>query len=149
INATKGVLASVTKDGEVKRAYIGVRYLDITPAIAHEQKLGVKEGALIQESRSAAAVVEGGPADKAGLKNNDIVVKLDNMKIGTNGGMMSIIGMYKPGDTIDITYLRDGKERTAKLTLAEYEDPAVSTEVQERSSESRQPLFDPRSLFGY
>lgn len=150
INATKGVLASVIEDGEVKRAYIGVRYLEVTPAIAHEQKLSVKEGALIQEGRGTSAVVEDGPADKAGLKSGDIVVKIDDMKIGTAGGMMSIIGMYKPGDTIEVKYLRDGKERDTKLTLAEYEEPAAANQTRERSSEeSRQPLFDPRSLFGF
>ena len=150
INATKGILASVIEDGEVKRAYIGVRYIDVTPAIAHEQKLSVKEGALIRESRSAPAVVQDGPADKAGLKNGDIITKINDMKIGAHGGMMTIIGMYKPGDTIDITYLRDGNERTAELTLAEYEDPvAASQPQQEQPRESRQPTFDPRSLFGY
>lgn len=150
INATKGVLASVIDGGKVKRAYIGVRYLEVTPAIAHEQKLSVKEGALIQEGRDASAVVEGGPADKAGLKSGDIVTAINDMKVGAQGGMMSIIGMYKPGDTVEVTYLREGKERTTKLTLAEYEEPAASTQAQERSSsESRQPLFDPRSLFGF
>lgn len=149
INATKGILASVIEDGKVKRAYIGVRYLDVTPALAHEQKLSVKEGALIQESRSAPAVVQDSPADKAGLKNGDIITKINDMKIGAHGGMMTIIGMYKPGDTIDVTYLRDGKERQAELTLAEYDDPAVSQAEQEQPRESRQPAFDPRSLFGY
>lgn len=151
INATKGVLAGVIENGEVERAYIGVRYVDITPAIAKERKLPVKEGAYVLGDDSSPAVVDGGPADKAGIKSGDIITAIDDMKVGESGSITSLIGMYQPGESIEVTYLRDGKEHTTKLTLAKYDAPAetaTSTQEQEESSSSER-YFDPRSLFGF
>lgn len=150
INATKGVLASVIKSGKVQRAYIGVRYVDITPAVAKERELPVKEGALVLGDASSSAVVDGGPADKAGIKNKDIITRIGDMKVGDNGGITSIIGMYQPGDTIDVTYLRDGKERTTQLTLAKYDAPEeVTTTTEPERNGPSQRGFDPYSLFGF
>lgn len=151
INATKGVLAGVIENGEVERAYIGVRYVDITPAIAKERKLPVKEGAYVLGDDSSSAVVDGGPADKAGIKSGDIITAIDDMKVGESGSITSLIGMYQPGETIEVTYLRDGEGRTTKLTLAKYDAPAETTssaQEQEESSSSER-YFDPRSLFGF
>lgn len=151
INATKGVLAGVIENGEVERAYIGVRYVDITPAIAKERKLPVKEGAYVLGDDSSSAVVDGGPADKAGIKSGDIITAIDDIKVGESGSITSLIGMYQPGETIEVTYLRDGEERTTKLTLAKYDAPAETTssaQEQEESSSSER-YFDPRSLFGF
>lgn len=147
INATKGVLASVIEKGAVERAYIGVRYVDITPAIAKERKLSVKEGALVLGDEATPAVVSGGPADKAGIKNGDIVTKIGDMTVGEDGGITSIIGQYQPGDTIDVAYLRDGKEATTKVTLAKYDDSTATT--QSAQPEESQQSVDPRSLFGF
>ncbi len=147
INATKGVLASVIEKGAVERAYIGVRYVDITPAIAKERKLSVKEGALVLGDEATPAVVSGGPADKAGIKNGDIVTKIGDMTVGEDGGITSIIGQYQPGDTIDVAYLRDGKEATTKVTLAKYDDSTATT--QSVQPEESQQSVDPRSLFGF
>ena len=147
INATKGVLASVIEKGAVERAYIGVRYVDITPAISKERKLSVKEGALVLGNEATPAVVSGGPADKAGIKNGDIVTKIGDMTVGEDGGITSIIGQYQPGDTIDVAYLRDGKEATTKVTLAKYDDSTATT--QSAQPEESQQSVDPRSLFGF
>lgn len=149
INSTKGILASVLATGKVERAYIGVRYVDITPAIAHQQKLAVSEGALVSADGNSPAVVVDGPADKAGIKEGDIIVKIDQYTVGGTAGITSIIGAYQPGDTVTVQYLRDGKERTAKLTLAKYvETPRVGTEAQEEESRSS-GIFDPRNMFGF
>lgn len=152
INATKGVLAGVIENGKVERAYIGVRYVDITPALAKERKLPVKEGAYVTGDSSSPAVVDGGPADKAGIKNGDIITAIDDMKVGENGSITSLVGMYQPGDTIRVTYLRDGKEHTTELTLAKYNAPAETVSAQEKeqsNSNSNQGTFDPYSLFGF
>lgn len=147
INATKGVLASVIEKGAVERAYIGVRYVDITPAIAKERKLSVKEGALVLGDETTPAVVSGGPADKAGIKSDDIITKIGDMTVGEDGGITSIIGQYQPGDTVDVTYLRDGKEATTKVTLAKYDDSTATT--QSTQPEESQQSVDPRGLFGF
>ena len=155
INATKGVLAGVIENNKVERAYIGVRYVDITPAIAKERDLSVKEGALVLGDDSSSAVVNGGPADKAGIKSEDIITAIGDMKVGESGSITSIIGMYQPGETIKVTYLRDGKERTTNLTLAKYDAPAETTSATEQEQQEESPrangesYFDPYSLFGF
>ncbi len=148
INSTKGVLASVLATGKVERAYIGVRYIDITPAFARSKKLPVTEGAFVAGSESTPAVVEGGPADKAGIKDGDIITKINQYAIGGTASITSIVGMYKPGDTVNVVYLRDGKERTTKLTLAQYKAPAQSSQ-QDRAVDDGSSALDPRSLFGF
>ena len=149
INATKGVLAGVLKNGKIERAYIGVRYVDITPAIAKERNLNVKEGALVLGDNSSAAVVEGGPADKAGIKSGDIITKIGDMTVGEQGSITSLIGQYQPGDTVQVTYLRDGKEQTTKLTLAKYENTTTPTSTQSQTQQGEERSIDPRSLFGF
>ncbi len=150
INSTKGVLASVLATGKVERAYIGVRYVDITPLIARQQKLSVSEGALVSGDGNSSAVIADGPAAKAGIKDGDIITKIEQYVVGGNAGITSIIGAYRPGDTVTVTYLRGGKEHTTKLTLAKYEETAqVGGSVQEDTQSNNGSTFDPRSLFGF
>ncbi len=120
INATKGTTKSVVAGDGVKRAYLGLRYVEITAAVAKQYDLPVKQGAYVATSGSDVAVVAGSPAAKAGLKEKDIVTKINRQIVGTAGGVSTLIGQYGPGDTIEITYLRDGKEATAKVTLGLY-----------------------------
>lgn len=120
INATKGVLAGVLETGKVTRSYIGVNYLTITPDVAREYDLSVNSGAYVYTNGSSNPVVSGSPADKAGLKSGDILTKVNNETIGTSGSLSSILGEYRPGDKITLTYLRDGKEQTTSMTLGTY-----------------------------
>ena len=121
INATKGVLAEVLETGKATRAFIGVNYLSITPEIAREYNLPVRNGAYIY-SATGSAVASGSPAEKAGLKQGDIITKINNDTLGSNGSLSSIIGQYRPNETVTVTYLRDGKEATTSLTLGKYTD---------------------------
>lgn len=122
INATKGMLAGVLETGKVSRSYLGVNYLMITPDIAREYKLSVNAGAYVHANGSGNPVVSNSPADKAGLKSGDILTKINDETIGTQGSLASILGEYRPGDKIAITYLRDGKEQTASVTLGAYSE---------------------------
>jgi serine protease Do len=119
VNSTKGILAGVLENGKVSRAYMGVNYLSVTPDVAKEYKLTIKDGSLVRAT-DGSAVASGSPAEKAGLKDNDIITKVNNDTIGKQGGLSSIIGQYKPGDTVTVTYIRDGKEQTTKLTFSTY-----------------------------
>ncbi len=120
ISSTKGTLASVLSSGKVQRPYIGVRYVNITPDVKQEYKLPVGQGAYIMADRGSA-VVSGGPADKAGIKDKDIITKVNNIEVGEKGSVSTLVGEYKVGDTIELTVLRDGKTIVLKVTLAAYE----------------------------
>lgn len=121
INATKGTLKLVLQGKGVQRAYLGLRYVQITADIAKKYNLATKQGAYIV-SEGAAAVIAGGPADKAGVKEKDIITKINGLAVGTVGGVTSLVGEYAPGDTIELTVLRGGTERTLKVTLGNYQD---------------------------
>lgn len=122
INATRGVLAEVLEHGKVARAYLGVRYLDVTASLASSKDLDSKKGAFVYADGETHPVVKGGPADKAGVKADDIILKVDDDVIGIAGSMSSIIGQYRPGDKVTLTVLRDGKEIKLNAELAAYDD---------------------------
>lgn len=153
INAVKGILAGVLENGKVERAYIGVRYIDITPAFAKARKLEVKSGALVASGQDGAGAIEkGGPADKAGIKEGDIITKIGDLTIGENGGMSSLVGEYKPGAEIKVTFLREGKEQTVTVKLSAYQDSATA----DRAASDIAPSAEPetraptlRDLFGF
>jgi len=122
INATKGVLKGVLAGKGVQRAYIGVNFIPITADVAKYYNLPVKKGAYVYASNNQSGVVAGGPAEKAGLKDKDIITKVGGIEIGDQGGMASLVGEYAPGDTIQLTVLRNGQTLTLNITLEAYQN---------------------------
>lgn len=121
INVAKKAIESYKKDGKITRPMIGVRYLPITKEIARANSLDVESGAWILrgEKYSDVAVISGSPADKAGLKENDIITVIGGQKIDETHSLARIISEYNVGDEVEITYLRQGVEHKTKLTLTE------------------------------
>lgn len=120
VNATKGTLKGVLAGKGVQRSYLGLRYVEITAAVAKQYDLPVKKGAYVVADKGGSAVVAGSPADKAGLKEKDIITKINDEEVGVSGGVSTLVGEYAPGDTVEVTYLRDGAEKRVKVTLAAY-----------------------------
>jgi serine protease Do len=120
INATKGILKGVLGKGIVERAYLGVNFIPVTPDVAKSYNLPVKKGAYIQGLNGKTAVIKDGPADKAGIKDGDIIMKIGGVEVGTGGGISSLISEYAPSDTIEAVLLRGGQTLTMKITLAAY-----------------------------
>jgi serine protease Do len=119
INAVKGMLNGLLKTGKAERAYLGVNYVPITPEVAKSYKLSVKTGAYLY-SQSGASVVKNSPADKAGLKDKDIVLEVGDAKVGVQGSVSNLVSEYSPGDTVDLKILRGDDEKTVKVTLGAY-----------------------------
>jgi S1-C subfamily serine protease len=116
----RGMLESVLKNGKVERAYLGVMYVSLTKAIASEYNLPVEAGAYINSSGSGSPIVKGGPADKAGLRNGDIIVKVGDTAIDGNHSLTSVIGRYSAGATVELVVWRGDQEITVRVTLEEY-----------------------------
>lgn len=119
INAVKGTMKSVLAGNRVKRAYIGIRYVDITPALAKRYHLPVTKGAYVASDNSSS-VQPGSPASKAGIQDEDIITKVNGTAVGESNGFSSLIGQYTPNDVVELTILRGGKEQTVKVTLGAY-----------------------------
>ena len=118
INSTKGLIEELLKTGEVKRAFLGVNFINITPSVAKELKLSVTEGAYVFGDN---AVSPNSPAAKAGIEKGDIITKINDNQIGRSQGLSTIIGMYRPNTKVTITILRDGKTITKDVTLTAYQ----------------------------
>jgi serine protease Do len=120
INATKGSLKGVLAGGSVQRAYLGVNYIPITADVAQHYSLPVKAGAYVYSGTDQSAIVSGGPADKAGIKDKDIITQVGGVNVGDKGGVSSLVGEYAPGDTIQLTILRGSQTLTVNVTLQAY-----------------------------
>jgi len=116
----RSVADQLIASGEVRYPFLGVSYLAIDGEIAAELNLPVQNGALIQPNASGApAVTPGSAADKAGIRDGDIIVAIDDTRIDYNTSLRQLLLRYQPGDTVQVTVLRDGEERTLEVTLGE------------------------------
>jgi len=125
VNTAKQIVPQLKEDGKVERAYLGVTTATVTEDEAEEHDLPVDEGALIQE------VVNGGPADDAGLRGGreqtitglviggDLIVMVDGQEIAQNSHVADAILDRKPGDEVEIEYFRGNDRRTVTVELGE------------------------------
>lgn len=120
ISSVKGMLAQLIETGKAKRTYLGVYSMTITAESAKQNNLPVTSGAYLYSPSAYSAIVKGSPADKAGLKDKDIITAVNGVKVGPAGSLSDIIGEYKPGDTVQLTVIREGKEIAINVTLEGY-----------------------------
>lgn len=121
VNQIKQAVESVQDVGRVVRPMLGVRYVTITEEIARQNELEQTYGALIVRGSSSTepAVIPQSAADRAGLKEDDIILELNGEKIEGDVSLSKLIQKYSPGDQITIKYVRDGEEQTVTVKLDE------------------------------
>ncbi len=112
----RSVMNQLIAYGEVKRGRIGVSIRDITPDFKEAYELSTMEGAFVND------VTEDSPAEKAGIKAEDIIISFNGEDIRDSSDIRNAVGMVEPGKSADITYLRDGKRRTSKITVEAVKD---------------------------
>ena len=107
----ESIMRQILDFGEVRRGLLGVTIQAIDPEVAEALNSSVDRGALITE------IVPGSAAERAGLKVDDIIVRVNNKKITDASELRNTIGLMGSGEDVRISYIRDGKERktTAKL----------------------------------
>lgn len=126
INATKGEITNVLAGKGVTRSYLGLNYVTITPDVADQYNLSVKHGAYVYNSQSQSSVISGSPADKAGIKNKDIVLDVNGADVGSAGSLSSLVGEYRPGTSVKLTVLRNGKKMDVNVKLGTYTAPSMN-----------------------
>ena len=122
ISSVKGMLSQLIETGKASRAYLGVYSAEITPELAKAYNLPVSVGTYLYSSSSYSAIVKDSPASKAGLKDKDIVTAVNGVKVGAAGSLSNLIGEYKPGDTVQLTVIREGNEVAVNVTLEGYKN---------------------------
>lgn len=122
ISSVKGMLSQLIETGKAERTYLGIYSVEITPEVAKAYNLPVDTGAYLYSASSYSAIVKDSPAAKAGLKDKDIITKINGVEVGAAGSLASLIGEYKPGDTVQLTVVREGNEIAVNVTLEGYPD---------------------------
>jgi S1-C subfamily serine protease len=128
IDLAERSLGQLREDGEVSYAYIGVETQELYPQLAERLGLEVDRGALLSR------VVEGGPADEAGLvgggdpirfqalsvpAGGDVITAIDGERIGAGSDLPRVISLHEPGDEVKLEILRDGDPMEVEVTLGE------------------------------
>ncbi|HEY4944531.1 MAG TPA: trypsin-like peptidase domain-containing protein [Candidatus Limnocylindrales bacterium] len=121
INIAKPIMQQALAGQKLARPWIGIRYQALTQQIADQAKLPVSQGAWLQATTTGGAtdpaIVPGSPAEKAGLKDGDIITAVDGVKITAIAPLDDILTEHTPGTTVALDVLRDGKTITLTLTL--------------------------------
>ena len=107
----KDVVASLKEKGAVARGWIGVKIQNVTPEIADSMGLKSTKGALISQPQTGA------PAEAAGLKAGAVITAVNGETVDGPRDLARRIATLGPKKTVDLTYLRNGAEKNAKLTL--------------------------------
>jgi len=111
INMARQVMEQLISGGEVKRGQIGVAIQDLTPDIAQALGTTHTQGAVI------ARVVPGSPAERAGLRTNDLVIAVNGTPIHNGVELRNRVGLSKIGDSVELTIVRGSSERTVAVRI--------------------------------
>jgi serine protease Do len=117
VNDLKGLINSVLAGGKLQQPYLGVRYVSLTNDLASEFNLKVTRGAYVTSGDNQAAVISGSPADKAGLKEKDVITKVNNITVDDKTSLTAALSRFKVGDKVTLTVIRDGKTKPISATL--------------------------------
>jgi len=110
-NLARKVADDLRRYGHAQRAYLGVNVVEMTSSLASQMGLQEVKGVLL------ARVVPDCAADKAGLRQGDLLLTVAGAPVNSFAEMMEEIGRHAPGDLVDVTYYRDGKTRSTTVTL--------------------------------
>ncbi len=117
INQAKADITSIQNSGKLAKAYLGVRYAELSPALAKQYNLTETSGAYVIGNGNSPAVIPGGPADQAGVKANDVISKVDGAAINAETSLSTLIGQHQPGDSVELTIVRKNQTITIRVTL--------------------------------
>ncbi len=120
IGAAKGMLNNLIETGKLERPYLGIQYLSITPEVKSQYNLPVSKGDYVYAT-NGPSVQSGGPADKAGVKDKDIITKVNGYSVGSGASVATLISEYQPGDKVKLTLLRGNTTVNVSATLGVYQ----------------------------
>jgi serine protease Do len=129
INMAKGIIDQLKDKGEVTRGWLGVGIQDLTPELAEYYGLKTDKGVLVTQ------VFEGDPADKAGIKVNDIILSVNDQEVTTGRELSAMIANTSVGNQTKIDLIRDGKKKVLTVTLGKRDDGVEVLAAQSRDND--------------
>lgn len=136
-NLAKAIIPQLEKKGFVVRGWLGIAPQDLSPVLARALNVPSGEGALV------ISVNDGGPASAGGLKEEDVIVALDGVKIGSASALIRVVGLKPPETAVTLSIIRQGKPLELKVTLGTRPDVEGIGAV-ERSEPAAAPASPPR-----
>ncbi|MCL5075536.1 MAG: trypsin-like peptidase domain-containing protein [Chloroflexi bacterium] len=113
INSAKPIVQELIALGKIIYSYMGIDFRAVTPALAARASLPVSRGAIVLR------VGQNTPASEAGIRPGDIIVTIDDQEVKDDVTLLKAVRKHKPGETVQVTVVRDGDRRTFKVTLGE------------------------------
>jgi S1-C subfamily serine protease len=122
VDIAKPIMSQALAGQPLTRPYIGIRYQEINVQVEADKHLTVDHGALIGASTDSSgaslpAVSPGSPAEKAGLKDGDVIVGIEDQTIDQEHPLDATLAEYAPGQTVHLHVIRDGKDLEIAVTL--------------------------------
>jgi len=109
----KTVMDSLIRQGKVTRGWLGVTIQNLTPELAKQFNLGEETGVLVGD------IIEGSPADKAGLQRGDVIVEFEGKKVEDPNQLRNMIANVAPGSEVKAKIIRENKPQPVKITITE------------------------------
>ncbi len=135
INMASSIMAQLLEHGEVKRGILGVNIQDLTPEFAAAFDIETAQGALVSN------VMEGSAAEKAGIKEGDVIVSLNDEPVRSAGDLRNKIGLMRVGEKIRLGIIRDGKPRNLSAAIRAREpEEGASAEAGSPETSDSEPL---------
>jgi len=122
-NTASLISEQIIENGAFSRPVLGIRWAEITARMARAYRLPTEHGVYVME------VTNGGPAAKAGLQVDDIIIRIGDYTIEENGSFYNCLFKYSPGDTVEIEVYRGTETRVFTVTLAGDADTVITTQL--------------------
>jgi len=119
VNKAKKDIEQIKASGKIVYPFLGIRYVVITESVKKENNLSADYGAWIVADQGEPAIAADSAADKAGLKENDIILEFNGERITAENSLAKIIMKYNSGDEVALKVLRGEKEEIIKVILGE------------------------------
>jgi serine protease Do len=131
VNMADGIIKQLKDTGEVSRGWLGVGIQNLTPELAEYYGIKAREGVLVTQT------YKDDPADKAGIKEGDIIIAVDGKPIATSHELSRTVAEAGVGNKMTITLLRDGREKEVRVKLAKRPDtePTMARSEETRSDD--------------
>lgn len=121
-NEVQSIVESIQEFGRIVRPFLGVRYVRLNSELVEQFDLSTDEGVLVYGSGLGLAVVPGSPADKAGIREGDVITDIANQALTDSRSLATIIRDYAPGDEVIITIRRGNQTLKVPIILEEFRE---------------------------
>ncbi len=131
VNMVKKIAAQLRDKGKVVRGYLGIYFQPVTPELAEQLDMKKPVGALV------AQVIKGSPADKAGLKNGDVIIEYDGKDVENWHDLPALVADTPVGKDVEVVVIRDGDEKELEVHIGEMNETAAQPTERQKEAEEK------------